>query len=193
MRTAMFAALIFAALLPADAGRTAEAPSGGDVSQNIINNPGAWTGGGGVKPEIRDDAAVQGGKALRFVIAAKGANPWDISANNALTRDVHKGDVLLVALWARAEAPAEGESTGHLGIRLQQTAEPYTAVAEAEVHPDATWKMYYASGVADRDYAKGSLGLTVHLAWAKQTIDFGPVFIVDFGPNYDRSKLPQNS
>ena len=54
------------------------------------------------------------------------------------------------------------------------------------------WKMYFAQAVATRDYSPGAAAATIQLASASQTIDLGPVFILDFGPDYDRSSLPTN-
>lgn len=45
---------------------------------------------------------------------------------------------------------------------------------------------------AGADYAPGSAGAALQLATGEQVIDFGPIFILGFGPGYDVSKLPHN-
>ena len=37
------------------------------------------------------------------------------------------------------------------------------------------------------DAEKGAAGVGVHLGSAKQTVVLGPLFVLDFGPNYDPS------
>ncbi|MEN2786880.1 hypothetical protein ACFOKI_08875 [Sphingomonas qilianensis] len=54
------------------------------------------------------------------------------------------------------------------------------------------WKLYYASGKTGRAFAAGSANVAAHLAAAKHVIELGPVFVLDFGPDYDPAKLPKN-
>ncbi len=44
------------------------------------------------------------------------------------------------------------------------------------------WKMVEIRGKADRNYAPGELKVSIHLATGKQTVDFGPVVVLDLGP-----------
>lgn len=165
------------------------------IQDKFINVPsvGAWNVLGAAA-EVRDDNGIPGGQSIRIAVPAKGANPWDVQAIAGVTKPIKKGDIILVAFWARAEVPAEGQSTAVISsIRFQVTTPPYTSVFDAQASVGSTWKMYYASGTADRDYAVGTVGVSMHLATAKQTIDLGQVIIVDFGPDYDRSKLPRNA
>lgn len=138
------------------------------------------------------EASVQGGRALRVDVAEAGANLWDIGAGSLTTRPVKAGDVLLLAVWMRAERLPEGADTARVNVRLQGAAAPYAELGSAEVRVGTEWKMYFAQAVAGADFAAGALGATIQLAAAGQTIDLGPVFILDFGPDYDRSSLPAN-
>ena len=101
--------------------------------------------------------------------------------------------MLLLAFWARAEEPPEGEQTGIISSAgLQLAASPYTALFNAPARPTSEWKLYYASGVADRAYAPAEAGVALHLAAARQVIELGPVFVLNFGPDYDVRRLPRN-
>lgn len=138
------------------------------------------------------ESAVQGGRALRVDVATAGANSWDVGAGSLTTKPVRTGDVLLLAVWLRAERLPAGAETARVNVRLQEAAAPYAEIGSADVQVGPEWKMYFAQGVAARDYAPGAAGATIQLASASQTIDLGPVFILDFGPDYDRSTLPTN-
>ena len=48
-----------------------------------------------------------------------------------------------------------------------------------EVGPE--WKMYQLAGSADQDYAPGALNAALHLDSARQVLDIGPMFILDYG------------
>jgi hypothetical protein len=168
-----------------------------NILDKLVNvpSPKSWVAQGMSQwPQAIDDADVQGGQAMRFEIRDKGANPWSVSANVSITKPIKAGDVMLFAFWARAEVPLAGQTTASIpGIRIQETKAPYGTIAQDAAAVTGKWAMYYASGVADKDYKPGSLVATLQLAAGKQTIDLGPVFVLDFGPDYDKSKLPHNA
>jgi endo-1,4-beta-xylanase len=180
-------------LIPVQAAQA----EGDNILDKLVNvpSPKSWVAQGMSQwPEAIDDPAVQGGQAMRFEIRDKGANPWSISANVSIVKPVKAGDVVLFAFWARAELPLAGQSTASIpGIRIQETKAPYGTFAQDAAAVTGKWAMYYASGVADKDYKPGTLIATLQLAAGKQTIDLGPVFVLDFGPDYDKSKLPHNA
>lgn len=138
------------------------------------------------------DATVQGRHALRVDVTTAGANPWDVGAGSLTNKPIATGDVLLPCVWARAERLPEGQASARLTIGLQMNAEPYTPLGSQDIEVGADWKLHFLQIAAARDYAAGQVGSSVHLARASQTIDLGPLFILDFGPGYDKSTLPTN-
>jgi hypothetical protein len=148
---------------------------------NIINDPGA-PAVSGASGRLRDDANVQGGKALRVIVRGKGANPWDATVETSITKPVKAGDQLLFAFWARLEKGEGGAATATLPYSgVQVSAAPYTTLfsGPAEIGPE--WKMVEVRGKADADHAAGTLKATIHLATAAQTVDLGPIFVVNLG------------
>jgi hypothetical protein len=120
---------------------------------------------------------------VRFTVA-KGKNPWDAGANMAINKPLQKGDVLLIAFWARVVTP--GRDTGTLANAS------VTGGSGETITITSKWEMYYLSGVADADYKPGKANVGMQLAAEEQTVELGPVFVIDFGPNYDMSRLPHN-
>jgi len=148
----------------------------------IINDPSAPQVNGATA-RLRDDPAVQGGKALRVPVRRKGANPWDISVSTGIDKPIKAGDSLLFAYWARLEKGEGGASSATLSYSgVQMSAAPYTTLfsGPAEIGPE--WKLVEIRGKAEQDYAAGTLHATIHLAAAEQTVDFGPIFVVNLGP-----------
>jgi hypothetical protein len=157
------------------------APAAAQDALNIINDPGAPQVNG-ASGRLRDDANVQGGKALRVVVRGKGANPWDVAVETAIAQPVKAGDQLLLAFWARLEKGEGGATTTTLPFNaVQLSAAPYTSLfaGSAEIGPE--WKLHEVRGKADADRAAGTLKATIHLATAAQTVDFGPIFVVNLG------------
>jgi hypothetical protein len=142
--------------------------------------------------KVIDDPGVQAGKATR-ITAHKSANSWDAQASITLTKPLKKGDVVMIAYYARVATPPAGSATALIpsaGIGLNKA--PYSSFASEAAAFGSKWAVYYTSGVADADYNPGTLNFGIQLAAADQEIDLGPAFVFDFGPDYDRTKLPHN-
>jgi len=148
---------------------------------NIINDPGNPQVQG-ASARLRDDPLVQGGKALRIQVRRKGANPWDIAVQTAIDKPVKAGDSLMFAFWVRLDKGEGGATTATLPYNaVQLSTAPYTAlfVSPAEIGPE--WKLVEVRGKTDADHAAGTLNATIHLATGEQTVDLGPMFVVNLG------------
>lgn len=172
--------LWFAALLAA-APVTVAAQDANDLAERIINDPSA-PDVNGAKASLVADPHVLGGKAIRVQVPRKGANPWDSMVGGAIKKPIAKGDRLVLMFSARLEKGENGATTATLPYNaVQLAAEPYTTIVStvAAIGPD--WKDFKVEGVADGAYAPGKLKVTLQLATAKQTIDFGPLVVLDLG------------
>jgi hypothetical protein len=141
------------------------------------------------KPKPKDVKApgIPGDMALR-VKASKGVNPWAVQATSPIKGgDIKAGDVIMVMAYLRAEQPAEGGS--NLSLRVQLAGAPYTSTMDFNAQLTGEWKSYCAHRVATAEMPAGKSNVNVHLATAQQVIDLGPVFVFNFGPGFDRSKL----
>ena len=148
---------------------------------NIINNPGEPQVNG-ARPRLRDDPGVQGGKALRVQVRHKGANPWDVAVQTTIIQPVKAGDQLLFAFWARLEEGEGGATTATLPNAVQQSTAPWEWLFGSPVEIGPEWKLHEVRGKAGKDYPAGTLNATIHLASAEQTVDLGPLIVVDLGP-----------
>ena len=148
---------------------------------NIINEPAAPQVQG-APGRLRDDPGVQGGKALRIAVRRKGANPWDVSVQSPIIQPVKAGDDLLFAFWARLEKGEAGAATATLPYNaVQLSAAPYTTLFSGAVEIGPDWELHEVRGVASADHAAGTLNATIQLASAAQTVEFGPLFVVNLG------------
>jgi hypothetical protein len=162
-----------------------------DIASRMVNHPAAdqWSlYGTGEKHELVKDVNVNGGAALQVTTAGAGANPWDIQAGVSNSKAVKKGDVILLAFWGRAVTPASAT----IPAVVQHSAAPYTRIGEESLTLTPDWRLHYVTATADQDYPAGTLGVSVQLASAAQTVALGPVFLLDFGPGYNPKFLPHN-
>ena len=157
------------------------APASAQDDLNIINDPGSPQVMG-VTPRLQDDPGVQGGKALRIAVRRKGANPWDVAVQTAIGEPVKAGDSLLFAFWARLEKGENGATAATLPYNaVQLSAAPHTALFVGPVEIGPEWKLHEVKGRAEQDHAAGSLNATIHLATGAQTVDVGPLFVINLG------------
>jgi hypothetical protein len=106
---------------------------------------------------------------------------WDVAVESAIGQPVRAGDELLLAFWARLEKGDGGATTTLPFNAIQLSAAPYTALFAGPAEVGAEWKLHEVRGKATTDHAAGTLKATIHLATASQTVEFGPIFVVNLG------------
>jgi hypothetical protein len=150
-----------------------------DVTRQIVNDPSA-PDVGGAKASLVDDAKAQGGKALRVAVAKKGTNPWDSTVGGAIQKPIAKGDHLVLLFSARLERGENGAATTTLPYNaIQLAGAPYSTIIQGSADIGPEWKDFKVEGTSNRNYAANDLKVTIQLATAKQTVDFGPIVVLD--------------
>lgn len=161
-----------------------------DIWTKTINNDtnGVWfVQPDKPKPKTVKAEGIPGEAALR-VKASKGVNPWAVQATSPINGGtINEGDVVMVMAYLRADKPAEGGS--NLALRVQLAGAPYTAAMDFNAQLTTEWKSFCAHRVATATMPEKKSNVNVHLATAEQIIDLGPVFVFNFGPGFDRTKL----
>lgn len=150
-----------------------------NIAKQIVNDPGA-PDVGGAKASLVEDSKVEGGKALRIQVPKKGANLWDSSVGGAINKPIAKGDHLVLLFSARLDKGENGASTTTLPYAaIQLAGAPYTTIIEGNAEIGPQWKDFKVEGLSDGNYRANELKVTIQLATAKQTIDFGPIVVLD--------------
>lgn len=180
MRTAYLAALCLSVLAPSPVWAAVQGTE--SLSQRLLNDPrvdALQPYGQPIPPAVRGDKGVQFGKALRVRLGGH-KDFWRVGVITPLLKPVKKGDSILIAFWARAVETDNG-APGRIGrVQLEATPVIRTIFEQPfDVGPD--WKLYQLKGVADRDYAPGALNAAMHLDAAKQVLDLGPLFVLNYG------------
>ena len=181
MRASLLTALCLPVLVAAPYGAPAQQASP-SMADRVVDDPRVEAlspYGLNLPPAIRADKKVQFGKALRVPLGGH-ADFWRVGVTTPVLKPVKKGDDILIAFWARAEKTENGVP-GKIG-RVQLEATPLIrTIFEQSFELGPEWKMYQLRGTADRDYAPRQLNAALHLDAAKQILDIGPVFVLDYG------------
>ena len=174
-----------AACWTAGAPAIAQAPTPEELAQRIISVPvpsayrvdGVRTGA-----RVRNDARVQGGKALRVPVSGRSEQAWSVGIAVPITQAVQAGDNLILAFWARLEAGEDGATSATLPyVAVQMAGEPYTPLFNGPATIGPEWRLHELRGRASQDHAANTLNVAMHLATARQTVDIGPVFVLNMG------------
>ncbi|WP_404337104.1 hypothetical protein AB2M62_01215 [Sphingomonas sp. MMS12-HWE2-04] len=172
-------ALLSALAVPGSPGAAQSAGGAGDKIINDPRVPALTAYGLNLPPQVRDDKSVQFGKAMRIALSGH-ADFWRIGVITPTLKPVKKGDRIVIAFWARA-VQTENGAPGKIG-RVQLEATPVVrTIFEKSFELTPEWKMYQLAGNADQDYKPGALNAALHLDSAKQVLEIGPVFILDYG------------
>ena len=182
--SALLAVAAVAGLTPALAGQNSQQGED-DLASKIISipNPNAYrVDGVRSGARVRQDSTVQFGRSLRVPVSGRNAQAWTVAVAVPINRAVAAGDNLILAFWARLEEGENGATSAELPYNSVQLASaPYTALFHGGVTITPRWQLFQVRGRADRDYAAGTLNVSLHLATGRQTIDIGPVIVLDMG------------
>ena len=171
------------------------ASSAEDIMKYAINKPStSWNlyGPGQTNTYVKDKAVIGGGGIRVQVTTPDPEKPWTVGAGQAVQGKIAKGDILMVAFWAKAEPVDGGPATATVNaVRVQQAAQPWGGIVEGApiVVSGDEWKIYTTRGRATIDADKGQASVSLQLAGAKQTLVLGPLFVLDFGADYDPKKF----
>ena len=156
--------------------------------------PGSLTPSGlsdAMKTGLASESSSLSGSRLQVQVLRKGANQYEVQVlSGPSLLPVKKGQVLLMAFDMRSpEGGREsGEGTWYAGV--QRSAPPWDGVMSSDGPASKDWRRFYISGVADKDYDKGALQATFHIAQQPQTIEIGGFACFLMAEGTDRSKLP---
>jgi len=184
-------ALVSAAFL-ASAQTSPPPPQHFDLNSKLINVPdGTWTVYGPDQTNKRlEKDGPQNYPAYEVSVSRASKNAWDDGAVTPIPKAIGAGDAILIAVYLREPALADGQTDTLPLIGATGASPPYPAIAGAPANVTNQWKLYFASGKAPQAFAAGASQVTVHLASAQHVVQLGPVRVYNLGPDFDLNRLP---
>ncbi|MEN7342421.1 MAG: glycoside hydrolase family 5 protein [Pseudomonadota bacterium] len=155
---------------------------GYDGELMMLPFPDQLTHYGKLKKKAMQNAEVPGGEAIEVTVRRKGKNAWDAGLSGPLASALKAGDTLVMAYWARVVGGRDEGVIANAG--LQMNSEPYTPLSTmSSARVTDRWQRFVVTTTAHRDYAPGEAGYSLQLAGEKQTLQIGPVFVLNLGQN----------
>ncbi|MEQ9315816.1 MAG: carbohydrate binding domain-containing protein [Henriciella sp.] len=127
-------------------------------------------------------ADIDGEAAYQVRVKSAQPRPWDVSVTGPLTAGVSEGDTVTVAFWARAPKPDGATGKGHIQLRVQQKAAPYSGVVEEMVEIGEDWQLHEVSGVSGYAFTADEIAIAFNIGDHRQTLQFGPFYVLNLGP-----------
>ena len=152
---------------------------------DLIHNPldMEWESrGNDLRTKIVDAEALPSGQAISAKLKKKQTRPWDSALFAEIEGEIKKGETVQVHFWARVKKPAAGKDTGNMILFVGRNEEPYDSIISDDVLPGSEWKLLTAKGVANADFKANSIKAEYQLGRASQTIEFGPIYVSNLGP-----------
>ena len=138
-----------------------------------------------------------GGQALRVEVPKAGADPWSVGVNAPLTGDIAEGDVVFIAVMARAvDTDGEIGAAGARGListfAVQESSGAYERIVEGRADvPVGEWDLFYAWDRADRTLTPETGTIAMHVSPQAQVLEIGPVLVMNLGPDVEEREMPK--
>jgi hypothetical protein len=148
-------------------------------ADELLNTPSANWGVYGPAQTHKGirDKTVQGGGAMRVTVAAIPAHAWDAGASQPITRPIKKGDMLLLAFWAKlVSGGVDGKTV--IAASIQRSSAPYDPIITGTVTLTGEWTLVHIEGKAPDSYPAGWANIALSLGTGVHTVDLGPVFVM---------------
>lgn len=129
-------------------------------------------------------------EATRVTVAmATPDKPWSAYVTQPLDAGpVSKGDRLLVTYFARSTTSVPGRATA----KVQISAPTFEALGTTDhASLGMEWQEIHQPLISSRDAPKGKGEVTILLGEVIQTIEIAAIRVLNYGPDFDLSKLPR--
>jgi hypothetical protein len=147
----------------------------------LINDPMSsdWAFyGAGATHKTVTAKGMPGDSAIQIAVGSVGANAYDSGINVPISGSITEGDVMIVAVLARAISAETPDGLGRLGLRVQQNTAPYPGFGEHVLSIGPNWKLFQIKTRATIGVAENKAAVAIHLGGAKQLIEIGRVYVL---------------
>jgi hypothetical protein len=150
------------------------------IPGTLLHNPyeANWDAGGNdIRSKVIDAEGLASGQAISTRIKKRQDKPWDSYLRFDVPQAINKGDKIQVIYWARTAKAPKGSERAKVSMYLGRNVDPYDNVFAKDFEPNTEWEMKSFTGTATSNFPAGSVKLEYQLGKAKQTVEFGPVYV----------------
>jgi len=119
------------------------------------------------------DAKVEGGKAVEAQAPGTGGI-WEVAGIHWVDGGIAKGDHIVASVWVKSTVPAKAV------YRIEARAGA-ARIGERTIDIGTDWSQQTLDFVAEDNYPAGTSQVAILLNSGKQTIDLGPISVVNKG------------
>ena len=164
---------IQAALLAASGLILASAAFAQTAGTPILAATADWNIYGTAPHQPINDTKVEGGKAVEAQTTGTGGI-WEVAGIHPVDGGIAKGDHVVASVWVKSTVPAK------VVFRIEARAGA-ARVGESLIDIGTDWSQQTLDFVAADNYPAGTTQVALLLNSGKQTIDLGPISVVNKG------------
>ena len=184
-----------ASTLPAAAVEEKPLPAGG-VDLVAASPPAADTFATFSTPAEAEVVAVEGmpfQRALRVTVEREPEDAWRVQVKLPFERAVRQGDAVLVSFWMRTLGSDDESGDGRVTALVKQTVgEKKKRLAEVLGTAGGQWRRIDRAFTLPQGLAAGEAELSIWLGYRPQTVELGPVRVVNYGDEVEAKDLPRS-
>ena len=164
---------IQAALLAASGLIFAAPGSAQTAGTPILAATAEWDISSAAPHQVISDTKVEGGKAVEALTPGTGGI-WEVAALHPVDGGIAKGDRIVASVWVKSNVPAK------VVFRVEARAGA-ARIGESLIDIGTDWSQQTLDFVAADTYPAGTSQVAILLNSGKQTIDLGPISVVNKG------------
>jgi endo-1,4-beta-xylanase len=130
-------------------------------------------------------------RAWRIEVRQQPADEFQLQLVSPVADQLHRGDTLLLSVWARAADSSNPDHQGCIGLVLEQSADPYDKVLNRRFDLGSDWQRLDVAAKVNQDFGRIGAQVALRLGYFPQTVEVGGVELRRFDPSASLAELPQ--
>ncbi len=130
-------------------------------------------------------------RAWRIEVRKQPQDEFQLQLVSPVAGQLHRGDTVLLSVWARVPDNSNPDHHGCIGLVLEQSADPYDKVLNRRFDLGSDWQRLDAAAKITQDFGRIGAQVALRLGYFPQTLEVGGVELRRFDPSVPLADVPQ--
>jgi len=130
-------------------------------------------------------------RAWRIEVRKQPQDEFQLQFVSPVAGQLHRGDTVLLSVWARVLDSSNPDHHGCIGLVLEQSADPYDKVLNRRFDLGSDWQRLDAAAKVTQDFGRIGAQVALRLGYFPQTVEIGGVELRRFDPSVPLADVPQ--
>ena len=130
-------------------------------------------------------------RAWRIEVQKQPEDEFQLQLVSSVAGQLHRGDTVLLSVWARVLDSSSPDHQGCIGLVLEQSADPYDKVLNRRFDLGSDWQRFDVAAKVNQDFGHIGAQVALRLGYFPQTVEVGGVELRRFDASVPLAELPQ--